>query len=348
MSIDLRHDPPADARPVAASVAELLGPEAVREPFASADGKSGVTMERVVIRGERYILKHLNLDDDWTMRATGDLSCRPITVWRTGVLDQVPACFDHTVVGAAWDDRARGQGGALLMHDVSDALLPEGDDTIPLGQHLAFLDHMAQLHVAFWGRRDTVDLFPLPVRLVFFGPRLGSTERARGSADVVPTQLVPMGWERFSERAPRAADVVLPLLDDPAPLVDALSTTPQTLVHGDWKAGNLGHHPDGRTILIDWAVPGVAPPCIDLAWYVCLNRSRLPQSKEATLLTYREALERHGIDTTPWWERQSALCLLSLLLMFGWEKALGDGEEATQELAWWEARAVEGARELAR
>lgn len=348
MSIDLRPDTPPDVRPVAASVAELLGPDAVREPFASTDGKSGVTMERVSIDGERFILKHLNLEDDWTMRATGDLTCRPITVWRTGLLDQVPGCLDHTVVGAAWDDQARRQGGALLMRDVGDALLPEGDHTIPLDQHLAFLDHMAQLHVAFWEARDTLDLFPLPVRLVFFGPRLGRTERARGGTDVVPTELVPAGWERFPERAPRAAQVVLPLLDEPAPLVAALSATPQTLVHGDWKAGNLGHHPDGRTILIDWAVPGVAPPCIDAAWYACLNRSRLPQSKEATLLTYRESLERHGVDTAPWWDRQSALCLLSLLLMFGWEKSLGDGEEAAEELAWWEDRALEGAEELSR
>jgi hypothetical protein len=257
-------------------------------------------------------------------------------------LDQIPSCLDHAVVGAAWDQRPRGRGGALLMHDVGDALLPEGDHQIPLEQHLAFLDHMAQLHVAFWGVHDTLGLLPLPVRLVIFGPHLASTERARGGADVVPTELVPAGWERFAERAPRAAEVVLPLLDDPAPLVDALSTTPQTLVHGDWKAGNLGSHPDGRTILLDWAVPGVAPPCVDAAWYVCLNRARLPQSKEGSLLAYREALERHGVDTAPWWDRQSALCLLGLTLMFGWEKALGDDEE----LAWWEARALEGAKEL--
>jgi len=337
-------------RPVAASVEELLGPDAVREPFTSTDGKSGVEMERVVVDGERYILKHLNLDDDWTMRATGDLACRPITVWRSGWLDQLPECLDHTVVGAAWDDRPhdrpRGQGGALLMRDVGDALLPEGDHEIPLEQHLAFLDHMAQLHAAFWGCRDTVGLFSLPVRLVLFGPRLGSTERACGGTDVVPTELVPAGWERFAERAPRAAEIVLPLLDDPAPVVTALSTTPQTLIHGDWKAGNLGSHPDGRTILIDWAVPGVAPPCIDAAWYISLNRARLPQTKEASLLAYREALEHHGIDTAAWWERQSALCLLGLTLMFGWEKGLGDDDEGAEELAWWEARAVEGAREL--
>jgi aminoglycoside phosphotransferase (APT) family kinase protein len=97
----------------------------------------------------------------------------------------------------------------------------------------------------------------------------------------VPTQLVPAGWARLLVRASQAATIVAELLDDPVPLAAGLTATPQTFVHGDWKAGNLGSHPDGRTILLDWAVPGIAPGCIDLAWYVCLNRARLPESKEA-------------------------------------------------------------------
>ncbi len=69
------------------------------------------------------------------------------------------------------------------------------------------------------------------------------------------------------------------------------------------------------------------------------NRARLPESKEATISALREALERHGVDTAPWWERQLRLSLLGTLVQFGWEKALGD--EA--ELGWWCDRATEGA-----
>ncbi len=54
---------------------------------------------------------------------------------------------------------------------------------------------------------------------------------------------------------------------------------------------------------------------------------------------YRVALERHGVATDPWWDRQLALCLLGMMVMLGWEKAYGDDDE----LAWWEARALEGA-----
>jgi aminoglycoside phosphotransferase (APT) family kinase protein len=121
-------------------------------------------------------------------------------------------------------------------------------------------------------------------------------------------------------------------------------TTPQTFLHGDWKLGNLGTAPDGRTILLDWAYPGEGPVCHELAWYLALNRARLPvgETKESTIERFRAALGRHGVETAGWWERQVGLCLLGALLQFGWEKALGDDDE----LGWWCDRAREGARFL--
>jgi thiamine kinase-like enzyme len=106
--------------------------------------------------------------------------------------------------------------------------------------------------------------------------------------------------------------------------------------------GNLGHHPDGRTILLDWAYPGAAPGAWDLAWYLALNRARLPQSKEATIAAYRNALEARGVDTAGWFERQVSLSLLGMAASFGWEKALGDEDE----LRWWADRAEHGMRTL--
>ena len=335
----------SDVRHVATSVAEVFGREVRGEPL-SADGKSGAHMERVVVDRQSYVLKYLHPADDWLMRATGDDHYRPLTLWRHGWMDRLPDCIDHAVVGAAWEERPDGPAGVLVMRDVGASLIPDGDVRIPLGQHLDLIDHMARMHVAFWGCRDTIGLLELSERFVWFGPQLAERERARGGTDPVPTRFVPAGWERFLERAPRAADVVFSLLDDPTPLVAALDDTPQTLIHGDWKAANLGSHPDGRTILLDWDLPGVAPPCAEIAWYVCLNRARLPQSKEDTLLAYRDALERHGVDTRSWWERQCLLSLLGTLLLFGWEKALGDDAEAAAELAWWEAKALEGADQL--
>ena len=66
----------------------------------------------------------------------------------------------------------------------------------------------------------------------------------------------------------------------------------------------------------------------------------MPQSKEASIAAYRDALEACGIDTGPWWDRQLALCLLGAMVLFGWEKALGGYDE---ELAWWETEALRAA-----
>ena len=96
-------------------------------------------------------------------------------------------------------------------------------------------------------------------------------------------------------------------------------------------------------MLLDWELSGIGAPCSDLAWYLAINCRRLPQSKEAAIKDYRAALEAAGVDTTPWWDRQLALCLLGALVQFGWEKALGGYDD---ELAWWEDKAVDGARYL--
>ena len=103
--------------------------------------------------------------------------------------------------------------------------------------------------------------------------------------------------------------------------------------------GNLGSHPDGRTILLDWAYPGSGPACWDLCWYLALNRARLPEPKDAAIDRFRAALEAHGISTDPWWERQLDLCMIGIMATFGWEKALGD----PGELHWWQDRVARAA-----
>jgi hypothetical protein len=129
---------------------------------------------------------------------------------------------------------------------------------------------------------------------------------------------------------------------DPSLLVDAVADTPWTFLQGDWKMGNLGSHPDGRTILLDWAYPGAGPACCDLGWYLATNRARLPEPKEDAIARFRRALAGRGIDTGGWWDRQLDLCLLGTVVQLGWEKALGD----RAELGWWTDRAAEGAGRL--
>jgi hypothetical protein len=334
--------PTLTPREAAASVEDLIAGATRREPFRNADGKSGSRFERVEIGGERFVLKVMHVDDDWIARSFGDLACLQVTVWASGLLDALPSSLDHTVERAARGFGRNRWGAALLMRDVGDHLVPEGDAPVPHEQHVAFLDGMAELSARFWGWTDTVGLMPPTTRWSFCGPGMLVCERDRGWPHEVPV-IAERGWRAFAERAP--ADVVAAVeavRREPALLVDAVATTPWTFLHGDWKMGNLGSGPDGRTILIDCAYPGEGPACHDLGWYLALNRARLPEPKEDAVERFRGSLAAHGVDTGGWWDRQLDLCLLGTVVQLGWEKALGDDDE----LGWWTDRAREGAARL--
>jgi hypothetical protein len=329
---------------VLGSIDELLAGATLHEPMTHTDSKSGAGFERVVIGGEPFVVKYLDIRDDWTMRSSGQLEYAPVVLWRRGVLDRLPACFDQPIVGVAHADvdGSRGRRIALLMRDVGEWMVPEGDTVLPMAVHLQLLDHLAALSAEFWGGGDELEVVPMTNRYLELSPWTAIAEAEIGSDAAVP-RLIADGWKRFPSEAPAVAEVVVALANDPSPLVAALETTPVTFVHGNWKLGNLGCRDDGRTVIIDWETPGIGTACSELAWYLAINSARIPHSKEDAIEAFRAALEVHGIDTEPWWERQLGLALLGGLVHFGWEKALG-GRNA--ELEWWEARAVEGSRYL--
>ncbi|MEY2448049.1 MAG: hypothetical protein QOH79_1525 [Acidimicrobiaceae bacterium] len=329
-------------RPLASSLEELLDGVTAREPFFTTDSKSGSAFERVVIDGEPLIVKHVHVDDDWTMRFNGDVGCHPLQVWTSGLMDVLPERIDHGVIGVAGGLGRNGWGAAILMRDMSSAMVPPGDESLSLDQHVQFLDDLAALCARMWNWRDDVGLVPIDSRWVWFNHASLEVEQAAGWPEPVP-RIAFDGWQRFEERVPSSVfDLIDALRRDTSPLVSAVRATPLTFIHGDWKLGNLGTGDDGRTVLIDWTYGGEAPCCYELGWYFAINRARMPQSKEDAIATFRASLERHGIDTAGWFDVQLALSLLGSLVIFGWEKGLGDDEE----LAWWCDRAVEGARHL--
>jgi hypothetical protein len=329
-------------RPVAASVDALVGDASSRFPVQFDDSKSGARFERVEIDGEPHLLKHVDFRDDWIMRQTGDVGCIPIRVWESGVFDLVPATIDHATVGAARE----GAHGAVLLRDVGAWLVEPGDTTVPVAQQLQFLDHLAELHATTWGWRDDVGLLPIANRYSFFGPDALACEAELGFPSPVP-RIATDGWIRLDRASPELADALRPLRAAPWPLFDALAETPTALLHGDTKFGNLGTGPDGRTILIDWSQTGSGPPLTEVAHQLALNRARIPPelARDALVDAYRAALERHGVDTASWFERQLALCLVGVMLQLGWEKAF---DETGEELTWWRDRVVDTARELTR
>jgi hypothetical protein len=332
-------------RTVLPSARDLLVTADERVALRHGDSKSGARIERVRFGDQWFVAKWLDVRLDWTMRSVGDLGCATRRLWCAGILDALPECIAQPIVAVAHDDESAAEyGTVVLMRDVGSCFVPEGDAPLPLAQHRAFVDHMAQMHARFWGFEDRWDLVSVGTRYFEVSPWTALVEAAIGSDAVVP-RLVGEGWAQLPSVAPRAADAVLDLAHDPSPLAVAFERMPLTFVHGNWKLGNLGSTADGRTVLVDWETPGPGPACGELAWYLALNCRRLPETKEATIAAYRDALERCGVDTAPWWDVQCALALLGGLVHFGWEKALGGYDD---ELAWWEERAVEGRATLTR
>jgi hypothetical protein len=329
-------------RHTARSIEELIAGASSREVVSRADGKSGSTFELVTIDEHRYFLKTVRASSDWLMRVTGDRDLRTFRVWEAGVMAASPPSIDHAVVGMARQGNDPDATLAVLMHDVADRLVPEGDEVVDLEIHHSFLDHLAELSAAHWGWRDELGLLPLERRLLFFAPDNIAAEAAADEPPA-PIRAAIEGWRRLAERDPWLWRLASRVHQQPTELSDALHSTPQTFLHGDWKMGNLGQHPDGRTILLDWAYPGAGPACLDLGWYLALNAARLPESKEAAIDVFRDRLGAHGIDVDGWFDTQLDASLLAIgASMFGWEKALGSDEE----LMWWSDRARRAARRL--
>ena len=292
------------------------------------DGKSGAAFDRA----DGRFVKRISRATDWAMRVTGDRVLRPYVAWRAGLLDQLPTGIDHAVLSMTVSGAGEDAELEIVMRDVSPFLVPPGSDPIPADWHAGFIAHMATLAAAFWNWSDDLGLTTMRDRVLCFAPATIAPELA---AAVVPPPVAAaaVGWHRLAEVAPRLSTMARRIHADPCLLTTPLAATPTTLLHGDWKLGNLGLHPDGRTVLLDWAFPGAGPALWDLCWYLALNRERIPESKEDTVERDRTALVSHGIATAGWWQPQLDLCTIAIMATFGWEKALGDA----YELAWWDA-----------
>ena len=322
---------------IAPSLDALLHGATERVAVHSTDAKSGASFEKLIIEGRPCFLNVVSAEDDWIMRVTGNTQWE-FQVWQAGLYHQAPTIIDHAMIGMALENSGGVPRMAMLMHDRSADLVPPGDDPISGSQHAVFIRHLALMHAANIGWRDDLGLYPLARRPLFFAPATIAPELVR---DDVPLtlQVAERGWALLLKRDPALFEIVSAVHRDPTTLAGLLAETPQTFIAGDWKLGNLGSRPTGETVVLDWAYPGEAPPAWELAWYLALNRLRLPESKSETIARYCHALEGAGVATGTWWDRQLELSLLAMAATMGWEKAVGDADE----LAWWSEQAQDAA-----
>ncbi|MFW5827768.1 MAG: phosphotransferase [Alkalispirochaeta sp.] len=307
----------------------------------------------------QYILKRLNPEWDWLMQVTEDTHCRSVTLWSHGVFDHLPHQADTATIACAHDE----EGYAILMRAVGDTLVT--NRVFTEAQNAAFVDTLAAMHARFLDRTAPVHLADPALGLCRTQDVFQMFSPASATRFVYLDRgihrRIHEGWAQVREVMPAdVADIVLPLANDPGPLVTRLEQFPHTLVHGDYRHSNLGLE-YGRTIMLDWQLATYGPPAIDLARYIGANSPFLPVPKEQILATYRERLEEHltaergeaaarAIDE--WWEAQLYLSLLGGFIQDGWAIALKattwDITENTREqwkadLPWWSAVIRRGA-----
>lgn len=308
-----------------------------RTPIAS-EGNSGNPIERVkLVDGRVLVLKRVSPEWDWLSRATKD-DGRIATMWEDGLFDGMPASIDHATVAVERD----GSGWNVFMRDVSHALLSE-DVRHDRRSVRRLLKAVSELHVAFWDQ-DHPNLCSIEDRYGMLSPQTGQRETELGSQ---AGSLILRAWDVFYEHAPREiSDVISGLAEDPTPVADELRTCTQTLIHGDLRLGNAGFDGD-RLVLLDWGDrTGIAPPAVELAWFIGFDAHRLQITPDDVVAEFRE------LYADRFEERALSLGLIGGLVHLGAHlglKILSAANEAKRaaaeaELSWW-SRSVERALE---
>lgn len=281
--------------------------------------------------GTRFILKRLSAARDWIMYATADTQYREAQ-FAIARLDLGERARTPTMAVAR-----DGDGFALLMVDITGDLFPAGPITPAACVRL--VDGMAELHRA--PLVTGVSWCPLDRRLLLLTPASAATAARFGApvaADIVA------GWRSFSELAsPTARTTIESLMSDVSPLVRALKRHGAAFLHGDLKLDNIGLSPAGDLWFLDWSMPLVASPAVEVGWFLAVNSRRLPLPLDDVIRAYADtAVIRPDLR-----DELAGLTAICGLLLRGWRKALDGAEGEREELKWWCDR-VEAAQPLLR
>jgi hypothetical protein len=316
-----------------------LGEVVEHEPLISR-GWSGNVLERVVLAdGRRLVAKRIVPGSNWIDRHTADEG-REALLFRSGVLDRVPAAIDHAIVAAERD----GEAWWVVMEDVSDSLLSD-DRRLSRTESLSILSAANRMWDEFWGEQ-VPHLCSLWDYFHLVSPAIAEAERSR--LDLLPKQFEAF-WEAFAEAVDSdVADGVLSLHQDPAPLVSRLAALGTTLVHADIRDEQIGLAGD-RLILLDWGRATQGHPVLDFAWSICHNAPRIDATHDELVEDFRRVRGEHDDP------RANELIGLVGLLMYGWVFGHSaayhpdptEREWAGEELAWWVPQARRGLEAIA-
>ena len=242
------------------------------------------------------------------MRQTGDLGCVPVTVWESGVLDLLPDCIDHATVGAARDGGPARRGADARRRRCARArrrVAPVDRGAAPPASSTT----SPRATRPSWGWRDDVGLVPLANRYSFFGPDALDVRGGAGFPHPVP-RIAAEGWARARRRlAPSWPPRSRPL---PPGAVGAARRAGRDAQHACSTATG-----SSRTSAPTPRRAHGARRLVDVGRGSAAHRAAALRSRstgrasphghghdDVPSTAYRAALERRGVDTAPWWERQ--------------------------------------------
>jgi hypothetical protein len=233
---------------------------------------------------------------------------------------------------------------------------------------LTILRHLAHLHATFWENPllddKSAGLMAAREALLLLSPGWLAGRMVAGDASTyLPTAL--LGWEAFFQLAePDDAAMLKRVAEQPERVLDAISTLPRTLVHGDLWGPNLGLLPPTsqapgkgrRLLLLDFALATAGPSTYDALWLAGTWHYLDPVR---VLAAYRYRLERalrargRPLPAATWWSLadvgylRTALTCGEALARSAQEAPAGSGRRRLQaHVRWWAARAAAAAGRL--
>ncbi len=228
----------------------------------------------------------------------------------------------------------------LIMHDVSDDLLPDNREPLMVAEELSILKSLARMHAYYWQKNEVADasfLMSLTDLCDLMSPR---------AQELMPAPSGIGDWmtEGWAHAQSQLSDELWSLMSCPAASITAaFKDLPCTLIHGDAKLANMywTSYADLRGVgFFDWAFAAYAPATAELGWYLAVNASRLAVDKYTCIQLYRqsliEALSLSFNDSE--WEHMLDCAILVGARMLLWTKARNLKNQvsgAESEWNWW-------------
>lgn len=195
----------------------------------------------------------------------------------------VPLPVDHPAVYSALFDEV-GEDFLLVMEDIVARGADPRNSLRPLtpGQAAAGVRALGRLHSRYWGARlDVPELSWLEPFVAFDGLQYAP---------------LPSALEKLDDTTPRSVlSMTIGQLVDKVwkPYIGTLTTTTQTLLHGDAHIGNTYVTPEGDVGLLDWQMVRRGNWSLDVGYFLqgSITVEDRRTHERALLVEYRSALE---------------------------------------------------------